>query len=511
MPGIHNSFAVLRLLSDQFMLGSGPLHVCDIMRRRGQGLGNLMKLAKLVSVCAALVCLAACASSKLKPEDIRMLPYTQPGQSGQTSWPDHSPVQGLREALRHATPERPIKLLVMHGMIVSKSRFSDHIQDQIAAKGLGLVADSERAQVELYRGYSIELGYGPQPVGPVPRTMTSRLTRTIWRDQPGGPPRLIVYEMFWAPVRDDVKYRYLGCFETRAEPRHRADAEVDWLCPEIRAKRNTNTRAAINGGVKDGLMVRGFADAVIVNGAVGDILRDDLSLATCVMAKDTLAYLAAAKSSSTALLTPVAVSSINVLTDYGKTRCDSSQLTQDEIGQLRGPMVGMQNLEYFAITNSLGSYYFMEAQSRRMWGEPVDKQDTVQFQMFDQGTVYMFANQVSLLSLANLKGWCVPEADQKDCPNFRLRSIMDWDSTGGGGLTTYVAFNDVDDMLGYELPPYLADVGFGRLINVSVHNPAFAVPFVFRNPGEVHTRQADNPAIVDAIVNGITIPDPRAP
>ncbi|MCG8442134.1 MAG: hypothetical protein MI723_10035 [Caulobacterales bacterium] len=79
-----------------------------------------------------------------------------------------------------------------------------------------------------------------------------------------------------------------------------------------------------------------------------------------------------------------------------------------------------------------------------------------------------------------------------------------------GSLTTYVAFNDVNDLLGFELPPYLADVSLtGPLINVSVRNPAFRLGPLLKAPTATHTSQADNPAIIHAIVEGFDIPDRR--
>jgi hypothetical protein len=45
-------------------------------------------------------------------------------------------------------------------------------------------------------------------------------------------------------------------------------------------------------------------------------------------------------------------------------------------------------------------------------------------------------------------------------------------------------------------------------VNVSVCNPAWGVPLLFRWFESVHTRQAANPAIIDAIVRGLDLPPP---
>lgn len=78
-----------------------------------------------------------------------------------------------------------------------------------------------------------------------------------------------------------------------------------------------------------------------------------------------------------------------------------------------------------------------------------------------------------------------------------------------GHMGTYVAFNDVNDLLGFELPPYIADVDFigTKFVNVSVQNPGLKIPFLFKHPIDAHTRQMDNQAIINAIVEGIAIPE----
>ncbi|MFO1289724.1 MAG: hypothetical protein U1E82_03810, partial [Nitrosomonas sp.] len=75
-------------------------------------------------------------------------------------------------------------------------------------------------------------------------------------------------------------------------------------------------------------------------------------------------------------------------------------------------------------------------------------------------------------------------------------------------MTTYVAFNDVNDLLGFELPPYLSDTSlFGTLVNISVQNPGLTVPFIFKNPGAAHLGHEDNPAVIEAMVEGIVFPE----
>ncbi|OYX51115.1 MAG: hypothetical protein B7Y90_02160 [Alphaproteobacteria bacterium 32-64-14] len=456
-----------------------------------------MKFHRAIALAMTLYALGACAATKLAPGDVRVLPYYS---LDPPTWPDSHRVVGFAQAIADAPDGRPVKLLTIHGMVASKSDFSDEWQANIA-KPLGLVADTTRTSVDMFRGYEAQLVFGPAPVGETTPQMTSRLTRTVWREPANGEPKLIVYALLWAPIRDDLKYRFFACFESRSEPTDRGHSEKPWTCPETPAARNTGSRAVINGGLKDSLMVRGFADAVIVNGALGDILRDDLALATCVMAFDTVAN---QKSLAAA---PKMALQTSTMDRYKTQRCKPEELDKDV-----GLLSSGGNLEYFVLTHSLGSYYFLESQMRAHFLDPDDQLSNIQFQMFDRATVFMFANQISLLSLANLRSYCMPHPVQGTsnpaCPNFRLQPVESWKPNGGGAMTDYVAFNDPDDILGFELPPHLADVNLGRYINVTVQNPAFTVPFLFRDPGGVHTSQQNNPAIIDALVNGITVKKP---
>src|SRR5262245_9821679 len=148
-----------------------------------------MKTRILVALCAAMLSLAGCVSQTLEPSDIRMLPYTSGG------WPSHDKILGLKDAITQAKPDRPVKLLLVHGMIAKPSAFSDRIQKRIIEAGLRLKRDKEQPFVDLERGYDLSLWLYPQPGGHE-KGMRSRLTRSVWRD-PNGTPKLIAYELVW--------------------------------------------------------------------------------------------------------------------------------------------------------------------------------------------------------------------------------------------------------------------------------------------------------------------------
>lgn len=466
-----------------------------------------------------VLALAGCANA-LELKDIRpILSRDDPSQ--------FKGVSGLREAL-DGSPSAPIRVMTVHGMITARPEYSKTTQAAIAARLNLEPGPVER--VVLNRGYGLVLFDGDEPIGELPQAPSS-VTRTQWVDR-AGDPRLIFYELFWAPLRDEMKYTFLGCFESRSldEDRARADPGAVWTCDSSeRAEPNLDPRSLLNAGIKDGLMVRGFADAMIASGRVGEVLKDDVSLTACIMAVD-------------ALSDKRSQGSFSRLEDFQDKRCALSTAMSDMSAlETLGVLEGSKT---FAITESLGSYLFLAAQRARrtdVTQPSTFSADSIAFSVFDQATIYMFANQVALLNLGDIEPVCIPRAaaneatahnqdDQSNamsetpederalapfqCPNPRLRRNGDVKEGGPIFLSrsaTYVAFNDADDVLGFELPPYLNRSGAARaLVNVSVRNPALGVPFLFRWFDDVHTNQARNDAIITAIVDGLPAqPAPR--
>lgn len=139
------------------------------------------------------------------------------------------------------------------------------------------------------------------------------------------------------------------------------------------------------------------------------------------------------------------------------------------------------------------------------------EQANLLFAMTDQATVSMSANQISLLSLARLSSSACRTQDRSRCPNpyLRQRSGTDepWNKPHGmARMTVFVAFNDTDDLLGFELPPFLADTDGNLYVNITVRNPGFILPGLFKDPSAAHTNQARNPAVIEAITEGFKIP-----
>lgn len=183
--------------------------------------------------------------------------------------------------------------------------------------------------------------------------------------------------------------------------------------------------------------------------------------------------------------------------------------------------MALADAKVFGITHSLGSFLMLDAQHRfaqarvqRPAAAGLASADEVQesllFWLFDDATVFMNANQVSLLSLALLSpAGCQPSSGSGPCSNRLLRRPEPWDQPSPlAQMSTYVAFNDTDDLLGFELPPFLADTDGNRYVNVSVRNPGWRLPWLLKDPSAAHTAQARNPAIVRAIAEGFDVPGP---
>lgn len=442
-----------------------------------------------LTLCAALV---GCAGDgRLTQQDIRPVHHS----SGPLAL---DRVNGLRQALA-ASPQAPVRMLAVHGMITHEAGYSKDLQDRLAER-LGLQPGSVTPSVALARGYDFVPTYGAQPFDGVANLVTSSLQRRTWT-QPGpdGRPqeRLVVYELLWAPLRDQVKNTFAGCFE-------RGESGTTPDCKSFsKALPNPDPRYLVNRALKEAVTLGGFADATLVLGPIGDVIRDDLTLALCVVASDFLA--------------PAG----DALQAASQARCNLADQARTQGGQVAAAL-RLQQSRFLAVTHSLGSFFLMDAQHAftdaeantagldcRRGSMACDEQmqNQLLFQMTDQATVFMNANQVALLALARLKPeGCLPTAGTV-CPNPYLRHRRDpWSQPQGmARMTVFVGLNDTNDLLGFELPPFLGDTDGNRFVNVSVRNPAFAIPGIFKNPGGAHTSQAHNPAVIEAIAEGFLL------
>lgn len=393
-----------------------------------------------LTVFFCLFALSGCASqNQLQKAEIRPLDHV----AGRPN------IDGLRKALT-LSPDAPVRVFVTHGMVTNKPEYSKSLQRGIAEK-LGLALGVSSPSIDIERGYKFDPFIGPQPFsGEIPLS-PSEIRKTTWVDPHNrNTERLVFYEMLWAPLRDEVKNRFLTCFESRS-----VDPQIH--CPAVsKAQKNTDTRAIVNGLLKDSVLVEGFSDAMIVLGPIGDVLRDDTTLAMCMVANDILG-----NHGSLAMHLP-------------STRCDLSNFVQDQNADGAAGRA-LQETKFFAITHSLGSFLFMDAQQRfaqtRAKKNNTDAKpnkdeinETLLFFLTDQSTVYMLANQIALLQLARLSPeGCSPYENNIPCPNRLLRNrpaIMDIEESLDQ-MRTYVAFNDVDDFIRFRITPLSYKDWFG--------------------------------------------------
>lgn len=407
-----------------------------------------------------------CSQARLSPKDIR--PFHNSNAKR---------VEGVRRALNDS-PDAPVRVLMLHGMITRDPGYSNELQEQIAKRRLKLERQSGEVKPEpIERGYKVYVFDGPQPLDMKIEIPLSEVRRTAWLDAETKRERLVFYEVRWAEPRDVIKNRFLACFEIGAK----AD-ECEPIGPILP---NPDSRALFNGLAKKNLMVDGFADATIVLGEIGNIFRDDVRLAMCMVATDIM--------------------------DPGRTRderCDFGTVVREH--GLRETHDQLANAPFFAITHSLGSFLlldgqirFTEAQAKK---DQREMEEMAAFLLMDWKTVFMRANQISLLRLARLSVKC----EEAPCPNRLISATIDdlsKETFEFPPMTTYVAFNDQDDLLGFELQPYFGERGVvGELVNVSVRNGRWWIPFFLRSPLGAHTASDSNPKIINAIVDGFDLP-----
>lgn len=413
----------------------------------------LHRVQCLLACCVTALLLSAC-QTKLEDADVRWVP----GLGGKNLY-NVDNVTGIRQALSES--KTPVRVLFVHGMITKDPHYSETFQTAVAKK-LALERRVEHPVKFLERGYQFTVMSGPQPFGT--SNVMSELRKTSWSDG-SNRDRLVVYELLWAPLRDDLKRQFIGCYESR----------LTEGCKNVTAiNRAADSRRSFNSWLKDDIMVNGFADAMLVLGPLGDVLRDDVNQAMCVIASD-------------------ALMESGVRSSGKGRRCDLSNLIQNpESRQQAGATLSATKL--ITITHSLGSFLVLDTQQqyarttlqletlKREAETREEQRDNLLFALTDQSTVFMMANQIGLLQLARLGAVCDSTADKASCPNRLLPpSSTVFESDARAQLRRFVAFNDSNDLLGFELQPYLSEMSvFGILINVSVKNPGSLFPGCLR-------------------------------
>jgi hypothetical protein len=126
--------------------------------------------------------------------------------------------------------------------------------------------------------------------------------------------------------------------------------------------------------------------------------------------------------------------------------------------------------------------------------------------MFREGVpLFLFANQIPLLDPAS-----IPASGSRNATVSASTSALTdlAEQLPKDGVLTVVAFNDPSDMLGYRVPaiPTHAKGAQIRVVNVAVRNQSLGLWWIFSNPLSAHVDFPKTNAVMNEMVNGITIP-----
>lgn len=101
-------------------------------------------------------------------------------------------------------------------------------------------------------------------------------------------------------------------------------------------------------------------------------------------------------------------------------RCDMVDLIANN-ATLSNAGQHLRRVSVFALTHSLGSFLVIDAQQRAAVDRATASRDVqreaLAFALLDDATVFMFANQVSLLELGRVSVGCMMREREATCPN----------------------------------------------------------------------------------------------
>jgi hypothetical protein len=452
-----------------------------------QSFGDSIRTVVAASV---VMVLAACADTRIARDDIQ---FVAPAEGAR--------IVGLREKFASlAGADGQLRLMVVNGMATDAHGYSFEIQSKIARE-LGQPYCLSDRVLTLDRP---TFAMGPEGAR-AEEFPPATLRVTAWAASDAATPRFVVYEILWTPFADAVTDRFVARFETDV----RYGANAAWVAcaseqkrPDRAARRAQGRerpqRALLNELLKEEVVVGGLTDAVLSVGPLGAAARDAIRQGLCIMAAD-------------ALEVP--------LRGADGIRCRLSPEMVRRFGGARAVADHLAGHEFAMLTYSLGSFLLIDALDEfRLWPDDLgDAEVTCELMpaLLDDTPVYMFSNQVSLLVTAHPQFGCDPATTCDLYGVFGGRRVLlrDPRDRGAGDARPaacpartrmqLVAFNDPNDVMGYRLPDYLAEAPLiGSVVNVRVHNPAFAIPGLFINPVDAHQNHDRHPGIRSIMIEG---------
>ena len=297
----------------------------------------------------------------------------------------------------------------------------------------------------------------------VPEAASARLYTYSFAPAVGGPEKLTVSYLFWAPLTESIKCDLAAREQQKDAPPRQAFA------------------SAAKDFIDDKL-----ADVVLYGGTYREsVMRPSLQAALCYVIDGTPSH-------------------------DGKT-CRHSDYSERTV----------------IITHSLGGYMMMDAiddELRREKPGGVYAESAARAILKNTQYIFMMANQLALLDLTTLDGYPrrlggrPTEADVAEhfasrWAAIRLKSPLpprDTGADGTEGATTrqIVAFSDPNDVLSWRLKPYnlklpRSEWGSVKLTNVYLSNGEFSVPLLISDPTTAHTGYFDNQVVMDMLVCGV--------
>ncbi|MEE9392303.1 MAG: hypothetical protein V3W41_07345 [Planctomycetota bacterium] len=272
-----------------------------------------------------------------------------------------------------------------------------------------------------------------------------RLKRYCFRNQ-AGDKELNAWVYFWTGVTTPVKQRYLD-YDREGGP----------------------GRLEVNGELKRRIVNKNFADVVLYLGPHGKAIRSGL--------RQTL-----------------------------------EMMIEDGGGNTSGALAFQRRFAF--VTFSLGSRMLLDTVAAMAESAAPRHRDVAEQIAEGFSGYFMLANQFALLELLQFsyeKGQArdadeisVVLSPQVTAFDKLLRRAED--SVPGKPRVPIVAFSDPNDILSYDIPPWMKEAFPGRFVNVSHHvvKTGYWIPFfgAVASPERAHNFYGSDPKVVDLIVNG---------
>ena len=376
--------------------------------------------------------------------------------------------QGM-SALVESAPQRPLHVLLIHGMGTPQPYGFDAFIASLAGR-FGLVQiPPHEPQGQWHGCYDKTPPAQPVLLQPAPQIIQNayaapgneaQLYTYDFAPRPEGPPTLTVSYLLWTPLTESVK-----CGLER---------EDDSAPPK------QDFAAFAKDFIDDKL-----ADAVLYGGAYREkVIRPSVQAALCLVASR----------------------------DH-KTCAP---------GDYQDPTV--------IITHSLGGYMLMDAIADELRGTNCQGGGAAEKILENTPVIYMMANQLALLDLSTLHR--DPDAPKPKIPEStpttnhfaqcwiaarRARALREAKSSGSDEkkpLSQVVAFSDPNDILSWRLEPRNLKLpkpvwGEVAVTNVYMSNNEFSMPGLISDPVNAHTGYFVNPTVMDMLICGMDNGAPR--